>query len=74
MPGALTRSDPFAELGEPPSQVERMLDESLDDRERACTPALDVGRLADYRTMDSVVRHPSAAVLDGWTGAAHDRY
>ena len=44
MPGALTRSDPFAELGEPRSQVERMLDESLDDRERACTPALDVGR------------------------------
>ncbi len=44
MPGALTRSDPFAELGEPRSQVERMLDESLDDRERAWTPALDVGR------------------------------
>lgn len=44
MPGTLTRWDPFAELGELRSRLDRMFDESLDGREHAWTPAIDVVR------------------------------
>jgi hypothetical protein len=48
----------------------------LDGRERAWTPAIDVGRDDGHlvvRAELSVVRHTAAAVLDGWTTATHDR-
>jgi HSP20 family protein len=44
MPGALTRWEPFAELGELRSRFDRMFDELIDGRERAWTPAIDVVR------------------------------
>lgn len=44
MPQTLTRWDPFAELGERRSQLDRMFIERLDGRERAFTPAIDVVR------------------------------
>jgi len=46
MPGALTRWEPFAELGELRSRFDRMFNELTDDRERerAWTPAIDVER------------------------------
>jgi HSP20 family protein len=44
MPGTLTRWEPFAELGELRSRFDRRLDEWLDGRERAWTPAIDVVR------------------------------
>jgi len=44
MPGALTRWEPFAELGELRSRFDRMFDELIDGRERAWTPAVDVVR------------------------------
>jgi HSP20 family protein len=44
MPGTLTRWDPFTELGELRSRLDRMFDEWLDGRERAWTPAIDVVR------------------------------
>lgn len=47
MPGALTRWDPFAELGELRSRFDRMFDELTEGREgheRAWTPAVDVVR------------------------------
>jgi HSP20 family protein len=42
MPGALTRWEPFAELGELRSRFDRMLDELSDGRQ--WTPAIDVER------------------------------
>ncbi len=42
MPGALTRWEPFAELGELRSRFDRMFDELIDGRERNWTPAIDV--------------------------------
>ncbi len=44
MPGALTRWEPFAELGELRSRFDRMFDDILDGRERGWTPAVDVIR------------------------------
>ncbi len=44
MPGALTRWEPFAELGELRSRFDRMFDELTDSRERVWTPAIDVVR------------------------------
>ena len=44
MAGALTRWDPFAELGELRSRFDRMFDELAGGRERAWTPAIDVIR------------------------------
>jgi HSP20 family protein len=44
MAGALTRWDPFAELGELRSRFDRMFDELAGGRERAWTPAIDVVR------------------------------
>ena len=44
MPGTLTRWEPFAELGEMRSRLDRLFDEWLDGRERAWTPAIDVVR------------------------------
>jgi HSP20 family protein len=44
MPGTLTRWEPFAELGELRSRLDRMFDEWLDGHERAWTPAIDVTR------------------------------
>lgn len=41
MPGTLTRWDPFAELGELRTRLDRMFDEG---RERAWTPSIDVVR------------------------------
>jgi HSP20 family molecular chaperone IbpA len=46
MPEALTRPDPFAELGELRSRFDRMSDELTSRRERAWAPALDLAR--DY--------------------------
>lgn len=43
MPGALTRWEPFAELGELRGRLDRMLGE-LTDGERAWMPAIDVER------------------------------
>lgn len=43
MPGALTRWEPFAELGELRSRLDRMLGE-LTDGERTWMPAIDVER------------------------------
>src|SRR5947209_19164644 len=44
MPGPLTRWDPFTELGELRSRLDRVFDGWLDGRERAWTPAVDVVR------------------------------
>jgi HSP20 family protein len=44
MPGALTRWDPFTELGELRTRFDRLFDEWPDGRERAWTPAIDVVR------------------------------
>jgi HSP20 family protein len=44
MPVTLTRWDPFAELGELRSRLDRLFDEWPDGRERAWTPAIDVVR------------------------------
>lgn len=44
MPGALTRWEPFAELGELRSRFDRMFDQLADGSERAWTPAVDVER------------------------------
>jgi HSP20 family protein len=44
MAGTLTRWDPFAELGELRTRLDRIFDEWLDGRERAWTPAIDVVR------------------------------
>ena len=48
MPGTLTRWEPFAELGEMRSRLDRLFDEWLDGRERAWTPAIDVVREDDH--------------------------
>jgi HSP20 family molecular chaperone IbpA len=44
MAGTLTRWDPFAELGELRTRFDRIVDDWLDGRERAWTPAIDVVR------------------------------
>lgn len=44
MPGALTRWEPFAELGELRSRFDRMFEDLLDGRERDWMPAIDVER------------------------------
>ena len=44
MAGALTRWDPFTELGELRSRFDRMLDELTGGHERGWTPAIDVVR------------------------------
>jgi HSP20 family protein len=44
MPSALTRWEPFAELGELRSRLDRMFEELTDGRERGWTPAIDVVR------------------------------
>lgn len=44
MPGALTRWEPFAELGELRSRFDRMFDDFFDEHERQWTPAIDVER------------------------------
>lgn len=44
MSGALTRWEPFAELGELRGRFDRMFDELLEGRERRWTPAIDVER------------------------------
>jgi HSP20 family protein len=44
MPGALTRWEPFAELGELRSRFDRMFEDLLDGREREWMPAIDVER------------------------------
>lgn len=44
MPGALTRWEPFTELGELRNRFDRMFEELTDGRERAWTLAMDVER------------------------------
>ena len=44
MAGALTRWDPFAELGELRNRFDRMFDELTDGRSHGRTPAIDVVR------------------------------
>ena len=44
MAGALTRWEPFAELGELRGRFDRMFDELVDRGERTWTPAIDVVR------------------------------
>jgi len=44
MPGALTRWEPLAELGELRTRFDRMFDELIDGRQREWTPAIDVVR------------------------------
>ena len=44
MPGAVTRWEPFAELGELRSHFDRMFDELIEGRRRGWTPAIDVKR------------------------------
>lgn len=44
MPGALTRWEPFAELGELRSRFDRMFEELIDGRGREWMPAIDVER------------------------------
>jgi HSP20 family protein len=44
MPGALTRWEPFAELGELRSRLDRMFGELADGGERGWMPAIDVER------------------------------
>jgi hypothetical protein len=41
MPWALTRWEPFTELGELRSRFDRMFDELTDGRQRTWTPAVD---------------------------------
>lgn len=48
MAGTLTRWEPFAELGEMRSRLDRLFDEWLDGHERAWTPAIDVVREDDH--------------------------
>ncbi len=47
MPGALTRWEPFAELGELRSRFDRMFEEMTDGGPRPWTPAIDVEREND---------------------------
>ena len=51
MPGALTRWEPFAELGELRSRFDRIFDELIDGGERTWTPAIDVVREDDNLVM-----------------------
>jgi HSP20 family protein len=44
MPGALTRWEPFTELGELRSRFDRMFEELVDSRRREWMPAIDVVR------------------------------
>lgn len=44
MPGALTRWEPFAELGELRGHLDRMFDDLFDGHGRRWTPAIDVER------------------------------
>jgi HSP20 family protein len=44
MPRALTRWEPFAELGELRSRFDRMFEDLAEDRPRTWTPAMDVVR------------------------------
>jgi HSP20 family protein len=44
MPGALTRWEPFAELGELRSRFDRMFEQLIDGGEREWMPAIDVER------------------------------
>jgi HSP20 family protein len=44
MPGALTRWEPFAELGELRSRFDRIFEDMAGGRERAWVPAVDVER------------------------------
>ncbi len=44
MPGAISRWEPFAELGELRTRFDRMFDEFANGGERAWTPAVDVER------------------------------
>ncbi len=44
MPGVVSRWEPFAELGELRTRLDRMFGELADSRERAWTPAIDVVR------------------------------
>jgi len=44
MPGALTRWEPFAELGDLRSRFDRIFEELADGRERSWAPAVDVER------------------------------
>jgi HSP20 family protein len=44
MPGALTRWEPFAELGELRTRFDRIFDEIWDGGERTWAPAIDVAR------------------------------
>jgi HSP20 family protein len=44
MPGALTRWEPFAELGELRSRFDRMFDQLTEGREHGWMPAIDVER------------------------------
>lgn len=48
MAGTLMRWEPFAELGEMRTRLDRMFDEWLDGHERAWTPAIDVVREDDH--------------------------
>ena len=52
MPGGLTRWEPFAELGELRSQLDRMFGDFGNGRERVWAPAVDV-----VRDKDSLVIH-----------------
>jgi HSP20 family protein len=47
MPGTLTRWDPFGDLVELRTRLDRMFDGWLDGREREWTPAIDVVRADD---------------------------
>jgi HSP20 family protein len=51
MPGALTRWDPFAELGELRSRFDRIFDDLTGGHERGWTPAIDVVRDSDKLVM-----------------------
>jgi HSP20 family protein len=44
MPGALTRWEPFTELGELRSRFDRMFEDLVDSRQREWMPAIDVVR------------------------------
>jgi HSP20 family protein len=44
MPGAMTRWEPFAELGELRSRLDRMFEGLIDSGERSWAPAIDVMR------------------------------
>ncbi len=47
MPGMLTRWEPFAELGELRSRLDRLFGDLTDGRDRAWAPAIDVEREKD---------------------------